>query len=75
MENYHGKPIEHWKDNAEEDYMTTPISVLKYITVLEEQANELRKRAFKKLVCDCDIKGAYEEWTVHLCKECEKERV
>jgi hypothetical protein len=41
MVNYHGKPIEHWKDNAEEDYMTTPISVLKYITVLEEQAKIL----------------------------------
>jgi hypothetical protein len=29
------KDLNYWKDNAEEDYMTTPISVLKYITELE----------------------------------------
>ena len=29
------KDLEYWKNNAEEDYMTTPISVLKYITELE----------------------------------------
>lgn len=34
---YHGKPIEYWKQNAKEDYITTPISVLRYIHVLEEQ--------------------------------------
>ncbi len=45
MEKYHGNTIEYWKNNAEEDYITTPISVLKYITVLEEQANELRLAA------------------------------
>jgi hypothetical protein len=32
------KDLAYWRANAEEDYMTTPISVLKYITVLEEQA-------------------------------------
>lgn len=31
-----GMPLEYWKTNAEENYITTPISVLKYITVLEE---------------------------------------
>ena len=45
MEKYHGKTVEYWKQNAEEDYSTTPISVLKYITVLEEQAKQLRKHA------------------------------
>jgi hypothetical protein len=35
---FHGNTIEYWRANAEENYMTTPISVLKYITVLEEQA-------------------------------------
>ena len=44
MELYHGKTIEHWKNNAEEDYFTTPISVLKYITVLEEQAKQMEKK-------------------------------
>ena len=28
--------IEYWKNNAEENYLTTPISVLKYITKLEK---------------------------------------
>lgn len=32
---YHGKTLEYWKQNAEEDYIKVPISVLKYITVLE----------------------------------------
>lgn len=39
-EKYQGNTVEHWKQNAEEYYMTTPISVLKYITVLEEQAKQ-----------------------------------
>ena len=43
MEKYHGNTVEYWKQNAEEDYLTTPISVLKYITVLEEQAEQLRQ--------------------------------
>lgn len=44
------KTIEYYKKNAEEDYITTPISVLRYITELEEeevkpqpQDNGLRK--------------------------------
>jgi ribosomal protein S27AE len=31
-----GKPISYWKQNAEEDYVKVPLSVLKYITILEE---------------------------------------
>ena len=30
------KDLEYYKNNCEEDYMTTPISVLRYITELEE---------------------------------------
>lgn len=41
-EKYHGNTVEYWKKNAEEDYLTTPISVLKYITVLEEQYKQLQ---------------------------------
>jgi ADP-ribose pyrophosphatase YjhB (NUDIX family) len=48
MEKYHGNTVEYWKQNAEENYLTTPISVLKYITVLEEQAEQLRKHAVSK---------------------------
>jgi hypothetical protein len=33
---HHGNTLEYWKNNAEEDYSLVPISVLKYITVLEE---------------------------------------
>lgn len=32
------KDLNYWKNNAEEDYITTPISVLRYITELEKEA-------------------------------------
>lgn len=35
-----GKDLNHWKANAEEDYMKVPISVLKYISILEEQLEQ-----------------------------------
>jgi hypothetical protein len=56
MEKYHGNTVEYWKQNAEEDYIKTPISVLKYITVLEEQVEQLRKHAVISSVCDCEKK-------------------
>lgn len=52
MEKYHGNTVEYWKQNAEENYLTTPISVLKYITVLEEQAEQLRKHAVSGSLLD-----------------------
>ena len=55
MEKYHGRTVDHWKRNAEEDYLTTPISVLKYITVLEEQAGQLCKQVVIKSVCSGDF--------------------
>ena len=50
----HGKPLDYWKENAEDDYVTTPISVLKYIIVLEEYAQAHKEpqsieQAVKKL--------------------------
>lgn len=30
------KDLDYWKKNAEEDYMQVPISVLRYISELEE---------------------------------------
>jgi hypothetical protein len=30
------KDLEYWKNNAEENYVTTPISVLRYISELEK---------------------------------------
>lgn len=56
MEKYHGNTVEYWKQNAEENYLTTPISVLKYITVLEEQAEQLRKHDVISCVCPNEIK-------------------
>ena len=53
MKNYHGNTVEYWKQNAEEDYVKTPISVLKYITILEEQAEQLRKHVVNRSVCPC----------------------
>ena len=44
MNTYHGKTIEHWKNNAEEDYITTPISVLRYITELEKEVLKTNKK-------------------------------
>ena len=40
-----GNTLEYWKNNAEEDYLKVPISVLKYITILEE-ALEVEAIAF-----------------------------
>ena len=31
------KGLPYWKENAEEDYITTPISVLRYISELEQE--------------------------------------
>ena len=31
------KDLTYWKNNAEEDYITTPISVLRYISELEKE--------------------------------------
>lgn len=35
------KTLSYWKENGEEDYKTTPISVLKYISELESTKNDL----------------------------------
>jgi hypothetical protein len=43
MEKLHGHSLEYWKNNAEEDYLKAPISVLKYITCLEERIEQLTK--------------------------------
>lgn len=34
--------LAYWKNNAEENYMTTPISVLKYIHKLEEHIETIK---------------------------------
>ena len=51
------KTIEYYRQNAEEDYLRTPISVLRYITELEQCANQSKQDE-----CDfnCDEDGLYE---------------
>jgi hypothetical protein len=41
MTNEKSKDLDYWKSNAEEDYITTPISVLRYINELEQQVNSV----------------------------------
>ncbi len=33
------KDLNYWKENCKEDYLHTPISVLRYVTKLEEAVN------------------------------------
>ena len=37
------KDLNYWRKNCEEDYLNTPISVLKYITKLEDELESLLK--------------------------------
>jgi hypothetical protein len=41
------KDLTYWKNNCEEDYLHTPISVLKYISKLEEAAGEYANKELK----------------------------
>ena len=34
------KDLNYWKENAEEDYVQVPISVLRYITELENEIKQ-----------------------------------
>jgi hypothetical protein len=43
------KDLPYWKNNAEEDYMTTPISVLRYISELEKVSDEKREGVEKMI--------------------------
>ena len=61
------KDLNYWKNNAEEDYMKVPISVLRYITELEKvvfpQVN------VEKSACDrCE--GKPESTDNILCDDC-----
>ena len=48
------KPLEYWKQNAEENYLTTPISVLRYISELENRVKQLPAQDVENdFVSDC----------------------
>lgn len=67
------KNLNYYKCNAEEDYITTPISVLRYITELEQVLQLLQTDVIKSVCVHCNepkevkrIDGSY--W----CKDCRK---
>ena len=39
MKDDQNKDLNYWKENCKDDYLHTPISVLKYITELESKVN------------------------------------
>lgn len=60
------KDLTYWRKNAEEDYLQVPISVLRYITELEERmySEEDMKKAFKSssLTNLLDVYESFEEF-------------
>lgn len=44
VENIQGEPLSYWQENAEEEYLHTPISVLKYISILENLVDKNEER-------------------------------
>ena len=43
------KDLNYYRSNAEEDYLKTPISVLRYISELESQQSEKEKELYEAL--------------------------
>ena len=65
-----GKTLEYWKANANEDYIKTPISVLKYITILEEEL-EVKNNIVKSNVINCNTcKRGYTEESAECYLDC-----
>lgn len=62
------KDLNYWKNNAEEDYMHTPISVLRYITELEQQVKSVDLADVGESLCNHE----YEDVNNFLvkCKHC-----
>jgi hypothetical protein len=64
------KDLAFYKANAEENYITTPISVLKYISELEKQkAPEMLEMLKVILEGKCDIPEWKKEMAFKLIKE------
>ena len=47
------KDLNYWKNNCEEDYINTPISVLRYITELEKVNCRTELPTSTQLLSDC----------------------
>ena len=76
MEELHGHTLEYWKNNAEEDYLKVPISVLKYITCLEERIEQLTIPVVvgqsEQLFCDEHKPRVRYDWQKGNCLTCTK---
>ena len=54
-----GKTIGAWKKYAENEYHYTPMAVVKYITILEEELSKLSQHdVIKNEVAVCDVCGS-----------------
>ena len=62
------KDLNYWKKNCEDDYLHTPISVLRYITKLEKIVNDgVLDKTIKSVCTACSGSGRYCE---HNCSSC-----
>lgn len=59
MDTIENKDLNYWKKNAEEDYMQVPISVLRYISELEEV---VKNCSIPAVVGQSEQLLAYTEW-------------
>lgn len=70
MEKEVKKDLQYWKNNTEEDYIKTPISVLRYITELEKQVKNIAYEPVLSVVdCDHDWQSVF-HFTKHVCDYC-----
>ena len=58
------KDLKYWKNNCEEDYLHTPISVLRYISELEKSftENKINIDSKKELLESVDIEKLAEDF-------------
>jgi len=55
------KDLKYYKDNATENYMTTPISVLRYITELEKN-NEAKQLILSDVSQQRELLEGFVDW-------------
>jgi len=61
------KDLNYWKNNCEEDYLHTPISVLRYITELENKVEEAINFVHSSLPFNEANKTDFEKWISENC--------
>jgi len=63
------KDLDYYRKNAEEDYLTTPISVLRYISEMEAA---LRQPLVSSMYCGCQQSQCYLMNGSYICATCNK---